>query len=426
MTELEPVTYDVCTIGAGMSGMAAALFAANRGLRVALIGWGGEIIFTSGLLDLMAVHPVREMKTWRDPWACIGALVRDNPLHPFARLKRADILAGFEEFLDFLEKAGVPYRRRLQRNSEVPTTLGAVKLTYCVPQTMWHGVAAMAGKKPCLLVDIQGLKGFSVFQIAAALETRWPQLRPVRISFPGRFHCGEVYPERLARALELESTRKDFARAVRPYLNGAQFVGLPPILGISRSLKIATDMENLIGVPIFEIPGTVPSVPGLRLKEAFEQFLPPRGVRVFSQLQVMKLSRDDNRRFVLETGRFSAERFIRSKAVILATGRFIGGGLRADRKQIRETLLGLPVYQPNSRNRWHREDFFDPLGHPINQAGLEIDDFFRPLDNNGAPAFQALFAAGSILAHQDWMRMKCGSGLAIATAYAAVNSLLKL
>jgi glycerol-3-phosphate dehydrogenase subunit B len=32
-----------------------------------------------------------------------------------------------------------------------------------------------------------------------------------------------------------------------------------------------------------------------------------------------------------------------------------------------------------------------------------------------------LFAAGSILAHQDWMRMKCGSGLAIATAYAAVE-----
>jgi hypothetical protein len=33
-----------------------------------------------------------------------------------------------------------------------------------------------------------------------------------------------------------------------------------------------------------------------------------------------------------------------------------------------------------------------------------------------------LFAAGSILAHQDWMRMKCGSGLALSTAYAAVNS----
>ncbi len=55
-------------------------------------------------------------------------------------------------------------------------------------------------------------------------------------------------------------------------------------------------------------------------------------------------------------------------------------------------------------------------------AGLEIDNMFRPLDIAGKPAFKTLFAAGSILAHQDWIRMKCGSGLAIASAYAAVNA----
>lgn len=31
-------------------------------------------------------------------------------------------------------------------------------------------------------------------------------------------------------------------------------------------------------------------------------------------------------------------------------------------------------------------------------------------------------AAGAILAHQDWVRQKCGSGLAIATAYGAVRA----
>jgi glycerol-3-phosphate dehydrogenase subunit B len=57
----------------------------------------------------------------------------------------------------------------------------------------------------------------------------------------------------------------------------------------------------------------------------------------------------------------------------------------------------------------------------VNQAGLETDPIFRPLDASGRPAHPRLFAAGSILAHQDWMRMKCGSGLAMATAYAAVE-----
>jgi glycerol-3-phosphate dehydrogenase subunit B len=46
------------------------------------------------------------------------------------------------------------------------------------------------------------------------------------------------------------------------------------------------------------------------------------------------------------------------------------------------------------------------------------------LDRKGRTASENLYAAGSILAHHDWMRMKCGSGLAIATAYAAVNALV--
>ena len=37
-------------------------------------------------------------------------------------------------------------------------------------------------------------------------------------------------------------------------------------------------------------------------------------------------------------------------------------------------------------------------------------------------AFENVFAAGSVLAHQDWIRTKSGAGLAIATAYGAVNA----
>jgi glycerol-3-phosphate dehydrogenase subunit B len=116
---------------------------------------------------------------------------------------------------------------------------------------------------------------------------------------------------------------------------------------------------------------------------------------------------------------------VQSRGVVLASGRFIGGGLHADRKRIRETIFDLPVCQPTDRTKWHRRDFLDPRGHPINEAGLETDDDFRPLNGSGRPAFKTLFAAGSILAHQDWIRTKCGAGLAIATAYGAINSFLK-
>ena len=117
---------------------------------------------------------------------------------------------------------------------------------------------------------------------------------------------------------------------------------------------------------------------------------------------------------------------LRTRVVLLASGRFIGGGLKTDRHKIRETIFNLPIVQPAGRQQWHRRDFLDLQGHPVNRAGIEVDDAFRPLNTSGRPFHDRLFAAGSILAHQDWIRMKCGSGLAIATAYAAVKSCIEI
>jgi len=61
----------------------------------------------------------------------------------------------------------------------------------------------------------------------------------------------------------------------------------------------------------------------------------------------------------------------------------------------------------------------------LHRAGLETDDALRPLDGTGSVAYPDLFAAGSILAHQDWVREKCGSGLSISTAYAAVKAFVE-
>jgi glycerol-3-phosphate dehydrogenase subunit B len=148
-------------------------------------------------------------------------------------------------------------------------------------------------------------------------------------------------------------------------------------------------------------------------------------VRLLLENRVFRAVDDSSGGFLIEAGRSDAEQHIAATTVILATGRFMGGGLQADRRGVRESLFDLPVHQPEGRDGWHRQDFFDPKGHPVNRAGLEIDDSFRVLAASGRPAHAHLFAAGSILAHQDWVRMKCGAGLAIATAYGAVQGAVK-
>jgi glycerol-3-phosphate dehydrogenase subunit B len=405
-----------------MAGMSAALFGAKRGLATVLVGRTGEIIFATGLLDLMAVHPVEKGEVWDDPWACINRLSQDLPNHPYARIPAGTIRSAFEEVSGFLESMGLPYRGHPDRNVWVLTSAGTIKPTFRVPATIWQGIEIRRRKAPCLLADLQGLKGFSARQIAATAGPAWPGLRTARIALPGITSPGELFPERLARALEVAANRGRLAAAITPQLQGAEAVGLPAILGISRSAVVMADLERRLGRPVFEIPTMPPGVTGLRLKEAFERGLKDLGVRLFLENRIFRAALDPAGGFRLHAGRSDPEEVIAARAVILATGRFMGGGLKADRRVVKESLFNLPVHQPESRAHWHREDFLDRRGHAVNRAGLQIDAAFHPLDSSGRPAHRRLFAAGSILAHQDWMRMKCGSGLALATAYAAIES----
>ncbi len=415
---------DLAVIGAGMAGMAASLFAANRGIDTVQIGIASQIIFSSGLLDLLAVHPVEEGRTWDNPWEALDRLSSDLPDHPYSRIKKSHIRKALAETVVFLADSGLAYQVDEERNSHVITSLGTLKQTYYVPRTMWNGVQALHEKKPGLIIDIRGLRGFSARQIAETLKPVWPGVRHERIEFPDMRSVQEMYTEPMARSLAVPENRKKLADIIRPLIKDARIVGVPAILGMQDSQDVQQDLEDMIGVPLFEIPTMPPSIPGLRIRETFEMKLPEKGVRLKYRNRVSRISKN-NDEFLLEVGNDAPVSRIHARGVILATGRFLGKGLYADRKTIREPLLDLPVYQPGVRPEWHRFDFMDPRGHLINQAGLEIDDRFRPLDGSGKPADDNLFAAGSILAHQDWMRMKCGSGLAIATAYAAVKAFLE-
>ena len=426
MTDATNQKYDIAVIGTGMAGMAAAVFAANRGISTAIVGPLGESWFTSGLIDLMGIHPIAAATTWRDPWAAIDAVAEDIPGHPYARLRKEDIKAALLEFFTFLNDAGLPYRYEDDRNSNLITAFGAVKTTLGVPQTMWSGVTAFSRRSPCLVVDLQGLKGFSARLLVERLKSEWPGLKAVSIPSLYGDQVHEINPVPLARDLETPEHRQRFADFIRPHAKHVEFIGLPAVLGIGEAEKVVQEISKLLGKPVFEIPAMPPSIPGMRLKEVFLRFLPARGVHCLFQKHVLKAAATSAGEFLLDIGRTEPEDRIRAEGVLLATGRFLGGGLQSGRETIKEPIFNLPVFQPDRRKHWHSDRFFEPGGHAVNQAGLETDGMLRPLDSTGHPAFAKLFAAGIILAHQDWTRMKCGSGLSVATAHAAVKSFVSL
>lgn len=415
---------DVAVIGAGMAGMAAAAFAAQRGLSCVQVGNPGGLLFASGLFDLLGAHPAAASRPWRDPYAALAALARDEPEHPLARVDPAAIREAFAAFLAMLDAAGLPYAPLGATNRDVLTSVGTIKTTYAVPRSMEAAVAALEARPPCLLVDVRGLREFSARQVVAMLGARWPGLAHAEIALPGFEAAPELYAAHVARALEQRPARERTIALVRPHLRDARAVGLPAVLGLAQSAEVHAAFASALGVPVFEIPTMPTSVPGLRLLAALESAVAALGVRRRHHASVRALSFGaDGATASLELlGARGVER-VAARAVVLATGRFSGRGLVAGRDRVREAILDLPVVQPPSREAWHRRDFLAPAGHPVNRAGLRVDAAWRPLDAAGRPAWRRLYAVGSILAGQDWMRSKCGSGLAIATAWAATQRL---
>ena len=415
---------DLAIIGCGLSGMAAALFAAEKGFSTVQTGVSSGLIFASGLLDVMGTHPVEAGHRWVDPWAAIDAVSNDIPDHPYARLTRDVIKESLGKVVSFLGKNNLSYVKSGENNSVLMTPLGTTKTSYYIPQSMWEGVSALKEKRPCLIVGFDELKDFSAARVARGLMAQWSGLRWQNISLKGMVKTSSLFSgDILARDMESAGNVENLANLIRPHLKDAETVGLPAILGMRRPQEIIRKLSLELGAKVFEIPTTPLSVPGLRLNEAFTQGLAEKGVKQFFPERILSWEKEDDGTIFLAMGQGpQKKKWIRAEGVILATGRFWAHGLRADRDRIREPLFDLPVHQPEKRDEWHREDFLDLRGHPVNRAGLNIDDQFRPLNRAGEPALENLFAAGSILAHQDWMRMKCGSGLAISSAFAAVKA----
>ncbi len=417
--ETRHLQTDLAIIGSGIAGFSASIFALNKDIPTAQVGNTGAIAYTTGYLDLLG--KIEGEKTpVQDPWAELENLKDLSPSHPLNLISAADIREGFNQFISFLNGCGISYNTALDHNLTALTPAGTLKQTLCVPNTMLTGCEALAQKKPCVIVDFKGLKGFSARQIVSNLQQQWPDLSSAKITFPGMEH-GELYPEVMARTLEVPTNREKLAKSLQDIAGYAKCVGLPAILGMHDPDHVRAELEKLTGLQLFEIPTMPPSVPGIRLREMFEQTFPKKGLILIPQQKVTRLN-FTNKTIILNLSDNYGPIEIKAKAAILATGRFLSGGLDAGIDGIKEPLLDLPVSQPQNRKQWYRKNYTDPKGHLINKAGIKVNEQFRPLGDNGTPYHPGLFAAGSILAGQDWIRTRSGAGIAISSAFKAVQS----
>lgn len=405
------ISCDLLVIGAGLAGITAAMRAAQKGLQTVLVGSTSSFYLYSGLMDLLD-------KTSDE----FDRFQNESVDHPYAKISRHSILEGFDFIQQILERHGLKYIKNPDENIQVVTAAGTLKSSFMVPFYMASGALSREQSKQICLVGFKGMKGFSASFAAAGLRNKGFQADSLAVSLPGL--SGDLNATRIAAGFQVPSFLDEVIRKIKQHLSREQYqydaVGFPAICGIEDHHQVMETLQQGLGVPCFEIPGLPPSIPGLRLKQVFENHL--------SEKEVIQLPKHRIHSARLEKEKIRCQAIcghqriqITSRGGVLATGRFPSGGLKAERNRIVEPLFNIPVSQPESRSHWHEVDLFHPKGHKINQAGIRTDKFFRPLDAQDNRINDHLYAAGGILSGNDWVRLKSGAGVSITSALKAVD-----
>ncbi len=416
----EAVHTDLMIIGAGMAGMSAALFAANRGISTIVAGAAGALEYSSGLLDLWGLN--NQGNGYIDnPWQAVNRLNQTSQWHPLAGIAPHDIQKAFDELCQSLKDQGLTYQGKDEANSPVITAFGTVKPSYRIPLTMARHQAVLDSQDPVLILDIQGLREFRAGFVQQVLEAKRPNIDTASIVFPGMETRSELSTPLMAQAMETQQVQDKFAAQVAPLIKGKTYLGIPAILGINGSEDIWAGLEKKLDIKIFEIPTAPVSVPGIRFKESLKKSLEGPCVTLLPNQMVKTATVYPVKGFVLDIASPLGNTQIKASHVLLASGRFLSGGLISDRCGVKESIFNLPLGLVPKRENWHGNDYFDPRGHKINQAGILTDASLRPLDSKKNPIHDRLFAAGSILGGQDWMHTRSGAGLSIATAFHGIN-----
>lgn len=384
----------VCVIGGGAAGAMAALAAADSGAEVVLFARGyGATALSSGAVDVAGWPGEMPGDRWEERPSCehnLREMIRRNRLHPLAA--HVDAVPSALEF--FAQHVSCYETRSLaQPDLVLPTDLGTWKSTFLAQRSQAAAdVCSLEGKR----VAVLGFRGWGLLRasfVAASLEhfARGGGVQvtmvPVEVAA-----CDDDVDLPLREPIELaQRMERDEALVERLMAATAGFdVALAPaVLGI----------ERVVAGSVCELLASDRSVPGLRLQRALGHALVNAGVEVHCAAGCVE------------------------GPTVLATGRYLGGGIVRERGEFRESVLGLPVTIDGvDVGRTYLGELAAQrasASQPFLRTGVRVDEQLRPLGRDGAVFRKDLFAAGSVIGGFDVVQERCGLGTALVTGYVA-------
>jgi glycerol-3-phosphate dehydrogenase subunit B len=364
----------VVVVGGGIAGYCAALGARREGAEVTVIAKApGATALYAGAMEI-----VEDLE----------GLLKNEPHHPFSRLRMDPVRLSTEldtavpALLLALEKDGLKVAGGWRTRGVYADIHGLARPANVVPATVAAGeLKGLVGRR-VTVVGVREVGDYDAASTAQALK---------------ELHNVEATPDEVSIAdLPAGAALTDlYGRRAPSVTNARALVAYPP--GFTNLPEGG-----------FELLAAPPSPHGWRLQQAI-------GLGTV-RAEADGVQVDGARIVAVKDG----EKTFRANAFVLATGHYIGGGLRKDGVTT-EPLLNLGVFHDGKAvatlgSRLELMDYLEPAREF--RSGLTTDERLRPLDEAGRAPFENLYAAGAVLGGYDYAG-PCGFGVPILTGWLA-------
>jgi glycerol-3-phosphate dehydrogenase subunit B len=370
------------------------------------------------LRDPASGHPLA-------PIGRVHAVAAATPAHPYATLFRArgpeDEVKEAVAALDaWLAPSGLRVHGSLAQTRWLADVHGALRAADLAFSGAGEG--DLEGADAIALVDVPGLPGFEIRSALrmlaaelAAVGAASRALSIVRLALPEALRAEAAQPARLARCLDTAAARSALCGAVAALGAEGRLLLFPPVLGLDPAAGTRAWIEATAGCRAAELVGAPSlSLAGFRLDRALDAALARAGVaRIAERAQRVEIEGVRVRGVQMQ-----GTATLPCDALVLATGRFVGGGIVERGGALVEPLLGFPLHDLAGRrvdglaaNQLVRRDYEGE--QPLFGTGVRTDMRLRPLGPDGLPRFANCFAAGDLLGCFDPARDRTGLGVAL-------------